>query len=118
MFHAHGTTIFITRGDTGVLTLIAEGHAFAAGDRAVFTVRRPGGVTLMETVMTPEEDGRIQIGFDHGMTERWRPGCYAWDVRYVLDAAVDEQGRVTGGREVITPMRPGELHVLEAVGKI
>ncbi len=118
MFHAHGTTVFITKGDTGLLTLIAEGHAFGPGDRAVFTVRRPGGATLMQAVATPEADGKAQIGFEHEATEKWRPGCYSWDVRYVLDAEMDEQGRVTGGREVITPMRPGEFHVLEAVGKV
>ncbi len=118
MFHAHGTTIFITKGDTGLLTLMAEGHAFTSEDRAVFTVRRPGGATLMQVVATPEADGRVQIGFDHETTEKWRPGCYGWDVRYALGARMDEQGRVTGGREIITPMRPGELHVLEAVGTV
>lgn len=84
----------------------------------MFTVRRPGGALLMQAVVTPDAEGKAQVVFDHETTEKWRPGCYGWDVRYALDAETDAQGRVTGGREVITPMRPGELHVLEAVGKV
>lgn len=111
--------ITITRGDSGLLTITAQsGHVFGEADRAVFTVKDGERVVKRETV-TPEADGRVQIAFSSAETEKWPAGrAYRWDVRYVLDAVTDETGRVTDGREVITPMAPQRLTVMEAVGDV
>lgn len=119
MFDVSGLRIRITQGDSGLLTLCTRAKfAFSENDKAVFTVRRPGGGTLLTAVLTPDAEGKVQVPFLNRETEGWRPGAYEWDVRYVLDAVQDEDGTVTDGREVITPMRPAVLEVLRAVGSI
>ncbi len=112
-------SITITRGDTGLLTITTESdHVFGEADRAVFTVSRNGTV-VREQVLTPSDCcGRVQIEFANAETETWTPGSYSWDIRYVVDAVMDAQGRGVDGREVITPMRPGTLTVITAVGDV
>lgn len=118
MFRAQDLAITITRGDTGLLTITTESdHVFGSEDRAVFTIKR-GDKVIKEGVYQPSECGRVQIEFANAETETWAPGSYSWDIRYVLDAQMDEQGRVVDGREVITPMRPGTLTVVTAVGDV
>ena len=119
MLDVNGLCVRITRGDSGLLTIRTRGnHAFTERDRAVFTVRRRGGGVLMCTVLTPDGRGQVQVPFESKETEGFKPGMYEWDIRYVLDAVIGEDGTVSGGREVITPMRPGEFEVLKAVGKV
>lgn len=119
MFELNGTRIRLTQGDTGILTLndVAGEHVFTDADRAVFTVRKPGGTLVTDMVLTPEADGTVRIPFTNDLTDGWKPGDYRWDVRYVLGAVMDN-GRVVDGNEVITPMLPGVLTILEAVGRI
>lgn len=118
MFEINGTRITITSGDTALLTITATGEKLTKGDRAVFTVRRENGGLLMEKVAIPDEENRIRIPFLNSETEKWKEGNYNWDVRYVLGALTDDQGRVTDGDEVLTPIKPGELTVIKAVGRI
>ena len=119
MFDVSGLRIVITQGDSGLLTLRTRGNcAFTENDRAVFTVRKIGGGTMMTAVLTPDSEGQVQVPFLSRETELWRPGAYEWDVRYVLDAVQEEDGTVTDGREVITPMRPAAFEVVRAVGSV
>lgn len=118
MFELLGTRIRLTQGDTGLLTIKARSeHIFTQKDRVVFTVRKTGGGIMTEMVLTPQEDGTVQVPFTNALTDGWKPGAYAWDVRYVLGAVL-EGGRVTDGDEVITPMQPGQLEITRAVGQI
>lgn len=118
MFELRGTRLRLTQGDTGLLTIRSHSeHKFTAQDRVVFTMRRPSGAVMTEMVLTPQEDGTVRIPFTNAMTDRWKPGKYTWDVRYALDAVI-EDGRVTDGREVITPMAPSEIEVIKGVGEI
>ena len=111
--------IMITRGDSGLLTITTKSDFdFTEADRAVFTVKDGERVMKQET-LTPETDGSVQIAFLSAETERWPARrTYRWDIRYVLDAVMDENGRVTDGREVITPIQPQRMMVLEAVGSV
>lgn len=120
MFEVHGGRILLTRGDTGVLTVQAEagGYAFTQRDRMVFTIRGANGRLLKEEAACIEPDGRAKVGFANEETQAWREGSYRWDVRYVLEAQTDENGRVQDGRAVITPMPPGEFRVMPAVGRV
>lgn len=118
MFEVHGTRIRLTQGDTGLLTIkVRSERPLTDDDRAVFTVRRPSGGIMAEMVLTPQEDGTVQVPFTNALTDGWKPGIYAWDVRYVLGAVIDG-GKVTDGREVITPMSPGQFEITRAVGQI
>lgn len=119
MFELSGTRIRLTAGDTGILTINANGgdHVWTEADKAVFTARKQSGSVLVEMVLQPEADGRVQIPFTSDMSDNWKPGDYKWDIRYVIDAVMTA-GRVTDGREVITPMTPGVLRIDEAVGRV
>jgi len=116
MFDVNGYQIRISRGDTGLLTLCAEGGIeMTQDDRAVLTIRRRSGAPILEMSAVPDENNRVQFGFTHEMTERWQPGVYEWDVRYVLGAEMHGE-EVTGGREVATPIPPSEFIVTRTVG--
>lgn len=118
MFQLDGTRILLTQGDTGILTIKTQSdHEFTDADRAVFTARRANGSLLTEMVLQPEADGTVQIPFVSDLTDGWKPDIYEWDIRYVIDAVFTNE-RVTDGREVITPMRPGKLEIIKAVGKV
>lgn len=119
MFESSGTQILLTQGDTGLLTIKTGGsdHEFTSSDRAVFTVRHLNGRLLVEMVLQPEADGTVQIPFTSDLSDEWKPDLYEWDIRYVIDAVFTD-GRVTDGSEVITPMRPGRLQIVKAVGRV
>lgn len=119
MFELNGTRIRLTQGDTGILTITAKesDHVFTEADKAVFTARKQSGALLVEMMLQPEADGRVQIPFASDLSDNWKPGDYKWDIRYVIDAVI-ENGRVVDGREVITPMTPGTLTIVEAVGRV
>lgn len=117
MFEAKGNRIRISRGDTGVLTFAATGTELTENDRAVFTIRRRNGGVVMEKIAVPQEN-RVQIPLTNEETQEMREGDYQWDIRYALDAVLDGDGRVTDGREVITPMLPGVLTIEKVVGTI
>lgn len=68
-------------------------------------------------VLEPNDESTVQIPLVNDLTDGWRPDEYDWDIRYVLDAQL-EDGKIVDGREVITPMRPGKLVIVKAVGKV
>lgn len=116
MFDVLGRTIRISRGDTGLIRFAAEGIALTEKDLCVFTVKRRTGGTVMEKVIEPEE-GAYLIPFTNADTEI-PIGDYEWDIRIALDAVTDGTGRVTGGREIITPWPPATLKIVKAVGSV
>lgn len=116
MFDVLGRTIRISRGDTGLIRFAAEGAELSEKDLCVFTVKRRSGGTVMEKVIEPEE-GAYLIPFTTADTEI-PVGDYEWDIRIALDAVTDGTGRVTGGREIITPWPPATLKIVKAVGSV
>lgn len=119
MFKLNGRTIWLSQGDTGALVLRvrSRGYAFADGDKAVFTVRTSRGRLVMERAADIEADGRAVIPFLNTDTESVAAGSYRWDVRVVLGAETTD-GRITGGRAVITPLPPGLFRIVEVVGHV
>lgn len=117
MFRVRGHTIEVSAGDTGVIRFLASGVALTRADRAVFTVRKRSGETVIEKIAVPQGN-EIRIPFVNADTEHLAADTYAWDIRYVLEAQMDESGAVTDGREVITPMAPGVMHVMKVVGSV
>lgn len=117
MFTVSGRTIRLSRGDTGVINFSVDGVKLTDADRAVFTVRRRTGAILLQKVIPPV-DGMLYVPFTNDETDGWQPGEYVWDIRIVLDAVTDENGKVTDGREVITPFPPSRLDVVKVVGNV
>lgn len=117
MFEVNGQLIRVSRGDTGLITFAVAGISLRENDRAVFTVKRRSGGVAIRKVIEPE-GGNILVPFVSGDTERLRPGTYEWDIRYVIDAVEDSEGRVTDGREILTPFPPGEFRIERTVGDV
>lgn len=116
MFDVLGRTIRISRGDTGLIRFAADGIDLAEKDLCVFTVKRRSGGTVMEKVIEPEQNAYL-IPFTNADTEI-PVGDYEWDIRIALDAKTDGTGRVTGGREILTPWPPATLKIVKAVGNV
>ena len=119
LFELKGKRILATRRDTGLIRLVPrpDGYIPTQEDRAVFTVcDRSGEHVLAEKTILPEEDGSVFVPFTQEDTLALETGIYLWSVRYALEAVTDEKGKVTGGREMITPFAPGMLCVTEVIG--
>lgn len=117
MFEVSGRMIRLSRGDTGLITFEVDGLNLTEKDRAVFTVKRRGGGVVLQKVIEPEGN-RVLVPFVNEDTEKLRPDVYEWDIRYVIEAVEDEEGRVTNGREVLTPFLPGDFKVERTVGAV
>lgn len=94
-----------------------EGVTLTDEDRAVFTIKRKTGATLIQKIVMPE-DGVFYVPFTNDETDGWKPGQYEWDLRIVLGAVTNALGEVTDGREVITPWAPNTLEVVKVVGEV
>lgn len=117
MFDVLGRTIRISRGDTGLIRFAADGIALTEYDLCVFTVKRRSGGTVIEKAVEPEDNAYL-IPFTNEETEKMQVGDYDWDIRIALDAKTDGTGRVTGGREILTPWPPATLKIVKAVGNV
>ena len=76
-----------------------------------------GGRRLIEKTVQPDAQGVTRVPFMAEDTAKLKPRGYVWDIRFALEAAEDESGDVTAYREMITPMEPGILWVLPAIGE-
>lgn len=119
MFLFDGRKIRLTRGDTGCIGFFMDTELTDA-DRAMISVSRArGGAPLLTLITMPEDNGRnLRFVFTREDTEALVPGEYIWDVRVVLNAVEDDDGRITDGDEVITPWGPQQLTVERSVGRI
>ena len=68
--------------------------------------------------MIEPEDNSYLVPFTNEETERMQVGEYEWDIRIALDAVTDDEGRVTGGREIITPWGPAPMRIVKAGGML
>lgn len=120
MFCASSGQIVLTAGDTGVIGFEAAegGYIPTENDRAIFTVRdKVGGRRLIEKTVQPDAQGVTRVPFMAEDTAKLKPCGYVWDIRFALEAKEDGSGNVTEYREMITPMEPGVLWVLPAIGE-
>lgn len=119
MLTTDGTTISMTQGDSATLTIIpaSTDHAFDDGDLAVFAIRDPKTkeVTFRENVI-PDENGVCVITLEDETTATWEPKTYEWDIRYIIDAVVDEYEETIDGAHKVTPMDPGIFRVVRTIG--
>ena len=117
MFTVSGRTIRLSRGDTGIIPFRVDGVSLTEKDRCVFTVKRKNGAVLIQKVIAPEENV-FYMPFTNEETDGWKEGEYSWDIRIALEAVMDAEGRVTDGREIITPWAPARFEVRKVVGDI
>lgn len=126
MFNVEGTNIIISRGDTGALKINAtvtrrdtgEPYVFGERDRAVFTVKNGSGQVLKERAYQMTNNAFVVI-FMNADTDKFSPGGYSWDVRYVINPYYEEGNPIpVDGDQVITPSTPLNMNMLTVVGDI
>lgn len=118
MFQVDGSTITMSRGDTGSVVFKATGHTFAAEDRALFTMKSPEGTVVKQEAYPIDSGGVFTVYFLNAETDYLAPGSYTYDVRYVIGPIYDEEGNIVDGDQVITPKLPQPLILLATVGNI
>lgn len=127
MFEINARTKEITmhKGDTGTLTVNATpvGFSFTENDRAIFTVKRSSTEVMRQELEI--EDNAVVIEFANSDTDGLRADTYRWDIRFVINPTLDEDGHVVceEGTDkndgVWTPDgAPFKLTLLDVVGNI
>lgn len=119
MFDVEGNVISLSRGDTGAIKFTAETeYAFAAEDRALFSIKNGVGEVVKESVFELDENKAFVVTFFNADTDNLSPGQYSWDVRYIIHPYYDSSGKIVDGDQVITPNEPMTLNLLNVVGEI
>lgn len=125
MYYVEGTSITLSRGDTGALRIRAnvtrrdtgESYTFGERDRALFTVKSASGQIVKQRAY-PITDNMFTVIFYNADTDQFAPGGYTWDVRYVINPYYDESGNIVDGDQVLTPNMPMSMNLLTIVGDI
>lgn len=101
MFSIDTNSMAITmhRGDTGAFIVSAEkssGSDWSEDDRMIFSVSGPGGMKIQryyrldENRTTVELDpGKVLIELHNDDTDKWEPGTYNTEIRFVIDPVWD-----------------------------
>lgn len=113
--------ISLPRGDTGSFIIREDsGYAFAAEDRAVFTIKDASGAVVLERYypLDGEDAGAFEVALNNSDTDSLSTGAYSWDVRYVIHPYYDAAGRIVDGDQVETPKRPMQFNILATVGEV
>ena len=134
MFDVNGTTITLSRGDTGALCITAvttrkdtgEKYNFGPDDRAVFSIQSSTGDLNKDkyALLGYTDDGdwiptnEFVVVFNNKDTDELAIGNYVWDVRFVINPYYNEYGRIVDGDQVLTPNTPMTMSLLNVVGEI
>ena len=112
MFSVDYTTgaIEMNVGDTGSFQIQAvrdDSEPWTEDDVATFTVRNASGTDVIVRNYSLVNDelgnGVIAIEFQNSDTDQLPAGSYSWEMRYVINALYDDDGRVVDGDIVRTP---------------
>lgn len=116
MFKLIGTTLKITQGDTGTLTVNVTGATFGSDDRVQLTVADKDKNVLLQKVA--EFDGNeAEFEFENADTADIEKGVYLWELRFVKDATVTGDV-ITGGSDIETPYESMTLQIIDALADI
>lgn len=96
MFSVEGTTITISRGDTGAIKFTANAtrrdtgaaYTFGERDRAVFSIKAANGQTIKEKSYQMRNN-IFTVVFTNSDTDNVAPGGFSWDTRYVINPYYD-----------------------------
>ena len=116
MFKLIGTTLKITQGDSGTLTVNVTGATFGSDDRVQLTVADKDENVLLQKVA--EFDGNeAEFEFENADTADIEKGVYLWELRFVKDATVTGDV-ITGGSDIETPYESMTLQIIGALADI
>ena len=115
MFGKVGHELYLSRGDTGYLRVnLASSYATTENDRVLFTIK-DGDQPIIVRVITPVNNIAI-VPFTNAMTENLPAKDYLYDVRFFMNAVLDDDGIPINGDMIRTPFKPAAFHLLETVG--
>lgn len=119
MFKVEGTTITLSRGDTGAIKITADtDYTFAAEDRALFSIKNNVGEVVKQSAFELDENKAFVVTFFNHDTDTLAATGYTWDVRYIINPYYDAEGRIVNGDQVITPNEPMAFNLLNVVGEV
>lgn len=101
------TMMAISKGDSGYFTITFEGDIPDDGTDVIFTIKQKldGPSQLIKHIGVA--DGAVLVGLTSQDTNKLEPGKYYWDIRVIFSDV-----------DVVTPMKPGLLQVLEVAGDV
>ena len=119
MFKVEGTTITLSRGDTGPFRVEFDtDYAFDANDRALFTIKDAAGKAVRERAYPIDENNGFNVYFYNQDTDTRDLGTFTWDVRVAIHPYYDADGKLIDGDQVITPNDPMNITLKNVVGQI
>jgi hypothetical protein len=119
LFSVNGYGITLSRGDTGAIRFIADTeHTFTSDDRALFSVKNAIGEVVKGQVAELDENKAFVVTFYNNDTDTLAAGSYSWDIRYLIHPYYDDNGNIVNADQVITPILPQELQLLQVVGEV
>lgn len=117
MFKLIGTTLKITQGDTGNLTVNVTGATFGSDDRVQLTVTDKDKNIKFQKVVGFTDNAAV-LSFENADTANLDEGMYLWELRFVTGATISG-GKITAGTDIETPFeKPMTLQIIEALGDI
>lgn len=116
MFSIDGTSITLSRGDTGAFWLkcsatrrdTGAAYTFGERDRALFTVK--SGNVVLKQMSYPIVDNQFLVVFYNQDTDTMNAGTYNWDVRYLINPYYEDDppvGPWTEYEELTFPVASG-----------
>lgn len=119
MFNVEGYVITLSRGDTGAIKFTAStDHTFESVDRALFSIKNAIGDIVKQQAFPIDENKSFVVSFFNADTDNLAAGAYSWDVRYIIHPYYDASGNIIDGDQVITPIQPMALQLLQVVGEV
>lgn len=119
MFNVDGYVITLSRGDTGAIKFVADtDYSFNAEDRALFSIKNAIGDVVKQQAFELDENKSFVASFFNSDTDNLAAGTYSWDVRYIIHPYYDATGNIIDGDQVITPLQPMNMQLLQVVGEV
>ena len=106
MLRVDDKKVFVSRGDTGYLTVRFDGVIPSDGTQALVTLKEnPNKLPVLWEKQLLVQGGQLLIRLTTAETN-FTPDRYFWDVRLFL------------GGEIVTPVEPQDFVILEVVGNV
>lgn len=117
MFNVEGTTITISKGDTGAILFTANAtrkdtgapYTFGERDRALFSIKQ--GDRVIKRKCYSLKNNMFTVVFFNADTDQLANGTYNWDVRYVINPYYGEdppEGPWPNYEDLVFPVTIGQ----------
>ena len=117
MFYKKGNNLFLSKGDTGVLSIkIGDSYPLTVDDRILFTIKDNYKPIIIRCI-TPVNNTAM-VEFTNEMTQNLPAKDYKYDIRVIAHAELDEHGLPIDGDVVNTPFSTAIFKLLETVGDV